>query len=159
MKWNKVIFRKNDIRGIYKKDFHLDFVKALAFSFVQFYLHTQQNKKASKEKLVIAVGHDCRLSSPEIAQHLSHSLALAGAEVRFLGMLPSPVCFFASHFFKDINASIMVTASHNPTAFNGFKMTVNKENICDEKILRLKKIMQTSSFLPAKKKERSPPLM
>ena len=146
MKWNEIIFRKNDIRGIYKKDFDLDFVKALAFSFVQLHLHTQQSKDAAKENLVVAVGHDCRLSSPEITQYLADSLTSAGAEVRFLGMLPSPVCFFASYFFKDIKASIMVTASHNPISFNGFKMTLNKENICDEKILKLKKIIQTGSY-------------
>lgn len=151
-KWNEKIFRKNDIRGIYKKDFDLNFVKALAFSFVSFYLHTQQRKDLTGEKLVVALGHDCRLSSPEIAQHLAHCLSLAGAEVRFLGMLPSPVCFFTSLFLNNIQASIMVTASHNPPLFNGFKMMLNKETICDKKILKLKKIVQTGSHPPTSKK-------
>ena len=146
---NEKIFRKNDIRGIYKKDFDLDFVKTLAFAFIQFYLCTQQKKPLSTKKLVVALGHDCRLSSPEIAQHLANSLASAGAEVRFLGMLPSPVCFFTSYFCNDIQASIMVTASHNPPVFNGFKMLLNKENICDKKIVQLKKIVQADSYQPA----------
>ena len=154
---NEKIFRKNDIRGVYKKDFDLDFVKILAFSFIQLYLHTQRKKESSTKKLVLALGHDCRLSSPEIAQHLANSLTLAGAEVRFLGMVPSPICFFASHFFNNIQASIMVTASHNPPFFNGFKMMLNKENICDEKIVQLKKIVQTGSCPPALTKEKVVP--
>ncbi len=143
--FNEKIFRKNDIRGIYKKDFDPDFIKALAFSFVRLYLHTKRKKEQSKKKLIVALGHDCRLSSPEIARHLADSLALAGAEVRFLGMLPSPVCFFTSHFFDDVQGCIMVTASHNPPAFNGFKMLLKRENICDKKILQLKNIMKKNS--------------
>ena len=149
MQWNEKIFRKNDIRGIYKKDFHLDFVKILALAFVFFYRQTQEKKGLKIKKPVIAVGYDCRLSSPEIAQHLTKALASAGAEVRFLKMVPSPLCFFASHFFKEITASIMITASHNPANFNGFKMVLNQETICDKKILQLKKILQTNSFPPS----------
>ena len=157
MKWNEKIFRKNDIRGIYKKDFDLNFVKVLAFSFIQFFSQEQKKRNLSRSNPVIAVGHDCRLSSPEITQHLIDSLILAGSEVRFLGMVPSPVCLFASYHFKDINASIMVTASHNPRPFNGFKMVLNKESVCDKKILTLKKIIQTkssSSVLPKKEKKK-----
>ena len=145
MKWNEKIFRKNDIRGIYKKDFDLDFVKSLGPAFANF---CSQLMDSGHERPVVALGHDCRLSSPEIVHHLAKSLALAGLEVRFLGMTPSPVCFFASHFLKDIHASIMVTASHNPKAFNGFKMIVNKESICDEKILKLKEMMKPLKMFP-----------
>ncbi|MDE0518650.1 MAG: phosphomannomutase/phosphoglucomutase [Bdellovibrionales bacterium] len=148
MKWNEKIFRKNDIRGIYKKDFDLAFVKDLAFSFTQLYFQEQKKENPLMPPLVIAVGHDCRLSSPEITQHLINSFTLTGAEILFLGMVPAPVCLFTSYFLKDINASIMVTASHNPRPFNGFKMVLNKESVCDKKILKLKKIMQTHPPLP-----------
>lgn len=146
------IFRKNDIRGIYKKDFDLNFVKVLGFSFVQLCLQMQKKKSGPNKKLTIALGHDCRLSSPEIAQCLARSLALAGAEIRFLGMLPSPVCFFANHSCKNIHASIIVTASHNPPFFNGFKMMIDKESICNKKIFLLKKIAQEESCTPASTK-------
>ncbi|MDE0119454.1 MAG: phosphomannomutase/phosphoglucomutase [Bdellovibrionales bacterium] len=148
IKWNEKIFRKNDIRGIYKKDFDLGFVKVLAFSLIELYVQGQKKRKFSPPAPVIAVGYDCRLSSPEITQHLIDSLILAGSEVRFLGMAPSPVCLFASYYFKDIKASIMVTASHNPPSFNGFKIVLNKESVCDKKILKLKKIMQALASLP-----------
>ena len=140
MKWNEKIFRKNDIRGIYKKDFDRDFVKALAKAFICF--HQKNNiSSSSDKKLVIAVGHDCRLSSPEIAGELSESLAGAGAEVRFMGMVPSPLCYFASYFYDSIQASFMVTASHNPPDFNGFKMMLHQQTLYGEKILQLKKLI------------------
>ena len=84
MKWNEKIFRKNDIRGIYKKDFNLDFVKSLAQAFLVFYQQSKLFESNKDKKLVVAIGHDCRLSSPEIAEHLSRSLVQAGAEVWFL---------------------------------------------------------------------------
>ena len=150
--WNKTIFRKNDIRGIYKKDFDLHFVQNLAFAFVTFCqkyrlprlsLESPQAMSLAPptdKKLLVALGHDARLSSPEIAQCLSTALKTAHADICFLGLVPSPLCFFASHFFKDISASIMVTASHNPPAFNGFKMMVKKESVCDQKIKQLYQI-------------------
>lgn len=146
MKWNEKIFRKNDIRGIYKQDFDLDFVKALAWAVINFYQqHTSFELKTGK-KLTIAIGHDSRLSSPEIAKHLSKSLAQAGADVQFLGMISSPACYFASYFYSNIHASIVVTASHNPPNFNGFKIMLNKETLSDEKILQLKQIIINNNF-------------
>ena len=144
MLWNEAIFRKNDIRGIYKEDFDLSFVKKLALAFIHFYNQEKflPNRKTNTQKPIISIGHDCRLSSPEIAQHLARSLSEGGAEVRFLGMLTSPACFFSSHYFEDIKASIMVTASHNPPEFNGFKIILNKKNICDERLLHLKTIIK-----------------
>lgn len=144
MLWNEAVFRKNDIRGIYKKDFDLSFVKKLAFAFIHFY---NQGRKTNNQNPIISIGHDCRLSSPEIAQHLALFLSEGGAEVRFLGMLTSPACFYSSYFSEDIKASIMVTASHNPPEFNGFKIILNKRNICDERLLELKRIIKENSSL------------
>ena len=140
--WNPAIFRKNDIRGVYKKDFDLTFVQKLASTFVDFYW---QQKEKEKEKetcgqassMTVAVGYDARLSSPEIAQCLIKSLQQAGAHTCSLGLSPTPLCFFASYFVKEISAGIMVTASHNPPDFNGFKMMINQESLCDEKITQL----------------------
>ncbi len=147
MKWNEKIFRKNDIRGIYKKDFNLDFVKNLAQASLIFYQKNNLSESNKDKRPGVAIGHDCRLSSPEIAEHLSRSLVQAGAEVWFLGMVSSPLCYFSSYFYNNIQASIMVTASHNPPHFNGFKIMLNKETLCDEKILQLKEIIKNTSSL------------
>ena len=137
-RWNPAIFRKNDIRGVYKKDFDLDFVSVLAWAFVDFYLQEQKKSASCVVKNgVVAVGHDARLSSPRIADYLIQSLRQRGVDICFLGLVPSPVCFFASYFVPGIGASVMVTASHNPPEFNGFKMALGVESVCDKKILQL----------------------
>jgi len=135
--WNEKIFRKNDIRGVYKKDFDLNFVKNLSLAFMIF---CSRSKKKRTGK--IAIGHDARLSSPEIATVLANSLSNLGLKVKYLGLVPSPLCLFATYFFKDIYASIMVTASHNPKEFNGFKISLDKKNVCDKDLLTLKKIIK-----------------
>ena len=147
LQWNPNIFRKNDIRGIYKKDFDLNFVQKLAWAFVAFCRQQTKNTgKQSSKKLVVALGHDARLSSPEISKCLIKSLKQAGADVFFLGLVPSPLCFFASYFVKEITASIVVTASHNPPAFNGFKMMINQNTVCDKQILELQNLVQKTPF-------------
>ena len=138
--WNPAIFRKNDIRGVYKKDFDLTFVQKLASTFVDFYWQQKEKEKETSghpSSLMVAIGYDARLSSPEIAQCLIKSLQQAGAHTCSLGLSPTPLCFFASYFVKEISAGIMVTASHNPPDFNGFKMMINQESLCDEKITQL----------------------
>ena len=136
--WNPAIFRKNDIRGVYKKDFDLTFVQKLASTFVDFYWQQKEKETSGHpSSLMVAIGYDARLSSPEIAQCLIKSLQQAGAHTCSLGLSPTPLCFFASYFVKEISAGIMVTASHNPPDFNGFKMMINQESLCDEKITQL----------------------
>ena len=136
MNYNPKIFRKNDIRGIYKKDFDLEFVQKLTQAFI---IYSQKKINAGQD-FKIALGHDCRLSSPEIANCMAEALSSLGVQVHFLGMVPSPLCFFTSHFFSDIQASIMITASHNPAGYNGFKFQLNKESISDKKLLEVQEI-------------------
>ena len=136
MSYHSKIFRKNDIRGLYEIDFDLEFVHLLAQAFLIY----SREKTGTNQDLKIALGHDCRLSSPEIAQCMAEELAFQGAQICFLGMVPSPLCFFASHFFSDIEASIMVTASHNPARYNGFKFQLNKESISDQELLVIRDI-------------------
>ncbi len=181
MKWNPDIFRKNDIRGIYGKDFDLDFVRYLGIAFAKFISYRTnirnnsersitKDKKAfhssKKDKLLdtpmslsfVAVGHDSRLSSPDVTNALIEGLTAGQAPIQFLGLVSTPVCFVASHFFPDTAASVMVTASHNPADFNGFKFSVYEETLCDEKLQELKDIilqLSTDDSLLAKTKSTS----
>lgn len=148
MNYNPKIFRKNDIRGLYKKDFDLKFVQSLTQAFILY----SQKKINIDQGLKIALGHDCRLSSPEIAHCMAKTLASHGVQVDFLGMVPSPLCFFASHFFSDIQASIMVTASHNPAEYNGFKFQLNKESISDQELLSIHDICKNKMVIQEKKR-------
>ena len=140
--WNENIFRANDIRGVYKKDFDSNFVDALADGFLKL--------ANSKTPLYVAIGYDARISGLEIAEHLAQALKKRGVKVYFLGMGPSPLCTLAHYVKKNISASIMVTASHNPPHFNGFKLVLNKETVCGNKIMELKKLMQKKAFVKTK---------
>lgn len=104
-------FHAYDIRGIYNKDFDKDQVYKIGYFLPQL-LHTKR----------IAVGRDCRLSSPEIHQWLLSGLVDAGACVYDLGLATTPLVYYATakHHF---DASVQITASHNSKEYNGLKVS------------------------------------
>lgn len=120
LKFNPAIFKAYDIRGIYGQDFNEDFAYYLALSFNKFL-----QKESSKEKLKIVIAHDMRLSSPAIFEELLRGLIASGADVYNIGLNSTPSLYFAvSHLKAD--GGIIVSASHNPKEYNGFKLV--KEN-------------------------------
>ena len=143
-KWNPYIFRKNDIRGIFKKDFDLDFAYYLGMAFAKHAALQKQNQ-------MVAIGHDSRLSSPSITKAVIAGLKANHTKVRIMGLVPTPLCFAASHFLPNTEASIMVTASHNPSDFNGFKLSIRKKNIHSKELLKIKKLVLKLQLKTAKK--------
>ena len=85
-----------------------------------------------------AVGRDGRLSGPELAAAMMDGLNAAGADVIELGMVPTPVCYFAAHHLGCASA-VMMTGSHNPPAYNGVKMVVAGETLFGEAIQGLRR--------------------
>jgi phosphomannomutase/phosphoglucomutase len=71
----------------------------------------------------VVIGRDGRLSSPELAQRLSQGLRAGGCDVIDIGMVPTPVLYYATHKLKT-GTGIMVTGSHNPPQYNGLKMLI-----------------------------------
>ena len=108
---NDSIFREYDIRGIYGVD--LDFDKA--------YMIGKSFGSYIDEKKVI-VGHDNRLSSPELSDGLIKGLIETGINVIDLGLVTTPMYYYAKKKLK-IKNGIMITASHNPKEYNGFKIS------------------------------------
>lgn len=108
---NDSIFREYDIRGIYGVD--LDFDKA--------YMIGKSFGTYIDEKKVI-VGHDNRLSSPELNDGLIKGLLETGINVIDLGLVTTPMYYYAKKKLK-IKNGIMITASHNPKEYNGFKIS------------------------------------
>lgn len=108
---NDKIFREYDIRGIYGVD--LDFDKA--------YMIGKSFGTYIDEKKVI-VGHDNRLSSPELNEGLIKGLLETGINVIDLGLVTTPMYYYAKKKLK-IKNGIMITASHNPKEYNGFKIS------------------------------------
>lgn len=130
------IFRANDIRGIYNRDFNLEFCVPLAKALKALLVPLDSQPK-------ILIGHDSRLSSPELAETLSLALQAEGMNIALAGLTPSPLCYFLLHHYK-FSATVVVTASHNPSDYNGFKIMVHRSLNVPDPISALKKIIHQS---------------
>ena len=116
MKLEKNIFREYDIRGIYGEDMD----EETAYHIGRAY--GTKLREIGKSKTVLA--HDNRLSSPILADSMIKGLIDSGIDILYLGLATSPMCYFAANYFK-VDASMMITASHNPKEYNGFKFSYN----------------------------------
>ncbi|MDQ7033074.1 MAG: phosphomannomutase/phosphoglucomutase [Desulfonauticus sp.] len=139
----KEIFRAYDIRGIVDKDFDPEWVKMLGKACGTYF---RRNKITR-----VAVGHDCRHSSPIYQQKIIEGLVETGMDVIFLNMVATPLFYFAIKFIN-LKGGIMITASHNPKDFNGFKVWANESTIHTTEILKIYEIMKNQDFFPAKNK-------
>jgi phosphomannomutase len=139
-----VIFREYDIRGVYNGDFDDNFAEMLGRSYV---VYMKENKGLSNP--TVALGNDARLSSPDIVKALTKGITESGGNVILLGLVTSPVCYFAT-FTLPVDGAIQVTGSHNPPDYNGFKISVGKATIFGEEIQKIRKIMEKGQFLSGK---------
>lgn len=128
---NTNVFRKYDIRGTINKDFVPE----------DFYRLTQIIIKYLKDKSPtlnqIAVAMDGRTHSTEIKNHVLKAVVESGIDIIYLGLCPTPLINFAMHT-KNINAGIMITASHNPKEDNGLKIFLNKQPVWDIELSKIK---------------------
>jgi len=130
------IFREYDIRGIYEKELNEQSVKLIGY-------YLGQKIEGNK---VVSIGYDARSHSPVLRDYLTSGLNAAGCIVLDMGMVATPVNYFSNYQkIKDLHphpssilhlpssihesmpsASIMITGSHNPSEYNGFKITIDK---------------------------------
>lgn len=148
MKMDPVIFREYDIRGVYNTDFDCAFARELGRAFVSYV-----RRKSGIQNPRLTLGHDARLSSPEIAQAICEGFKFSGAHVIRLGLVTSPVSYFSTFTVENVQGGIMVTGSHNPPDYNGFKISFNKTTIFGEEIKLLEKIINTGDFVSGKGSE------
>ena len=139
--YSPVIFREYDIRGVFNQQFDLDFAYELGKSFGTYVFN-----KTSKKNMRLSIGYDARKSSTAIVEKLAQGMKECGAEVYVLGLVTTPVCYFST-FQLDLDGAIMVTGSHNPPEYNGFKVSLGKTTIHGEEIQNLKRIMIAGNFL------------
>jgi len=125
MQINKEIFRAYDIRGNSLKDLTEEVAYKIGFCFAKMSISNDNNK--------ICIGLDGRLSSPTLCRALEVGLINAGAKVINLGVVPTPVLYFADKHFMPAG-SIMVTGSHNPRDDNGFKLVQNGKSFFGNQI-------------------------
>lgn len=146
---NPKIFKAYDIRGIYGVDFDNELAYLLGLAFVE--LRKQDADYQPGSILNIAVGSDMRLSSPFLKDNLIRGLTVAGANVLDLGLVATPTLYFAVGK-NNLDGGIIVSASHNPKEWNGFKL-VRKKGLPvsgESGIDFLKNKILENRFLPAK---------
>ena len=141
MKINPQIYREYDIRGMVDKDLTPDIVRRLGQGF-----GTHMYKLG---RIKLAVGRDGRLSSKAYSETLIQGLISTGCDVVDLGLCPTPVYYF-SIFHLDKDGGMMVTGSHNPPQFNGFKVSVGKSTIFGEEIQNLGRLIERGKFITGK---------
>ncbi|MBL7687761.1 MAG: phosphomannomutase/phosphoglucomutase [Bdellovibrionaceae bacterium] len=136
-----VIFKEYDIRGVVDEQFDAAFAYDLGRAYVTFV-----TRRAGKPKLKIALGYDARLSSPTLAANLERGITDSGSDVIRLGLVTTPISYFAC-FALEVDGAFMVTGSHNPPEYNGFKISVGKTTIYGADIQELRKIIEARDYV------------
>ena len=125
------ILREYDIRGTVNDNLSVDTAYTLGIKFGS--LINANNKKK------IVVGYDGRFTSPSLEKALTRGLVESGLNVTLIGLCPTPMLYFAIHFL-DMDAGIMITGSHNPPEYNGFKIVLDKRPFYSKKIKELQNV-------------------
>lgn len=128
---NPEIFREYDIRGIADEDLQPESVYILGLAAGEYFREHNETK--------ILIGRDNRLSSDRIRDNLVAGLTAAGCTVIDIGTVITPLFYYARILYN-INAGLMITASHNPAEFNGFKVALGAATIYGEEIQNLYKL-------------------
>lgn len=139
MELNKNMFREYDIRGIYGTDLNGD---------IAYLIGRGLGSKMHKLNIVkTVVAYDNRLSSVELEENLVKGLIESGINVYRLGLASTPMCYYASNYF-DVNCSVMITASHNPKEYNGFKFSFDGiSNACGSSVMEIYDIIINKDFV------------
>jgi phosphomannomutase/phosphoglucomutase len=135
---NENIFREYDIRGVVGTDFTDDVVESLGKG-IGTYLFEHEVKE-------ITLGRDCRISSEGLRNTLVRGLLSTGINVIDIGVSHTPLLYF-SLFYLEKNGGVMITGSHNPPEFNGFKVCLGKTTIHGSEIQVIKELIKQSSFV------------
>ena len=134
---NPQIFREYDIRGIVGTDLTPASVTSIGKA-IGTYIRRGNGKN-------MILGRDVRSSSVEFCNNLSKALNSTGCNVIDIGMVPTPVLYFALHHFN-ADGGVMITGSHNPPEFNGFKISQGFHSLYGEKVQELKRLIEVNDF-------------
>jgi phosphomannomutase/phosphoglucomutase len=137
MKVNRKIFREYDIRGIYEIDLKGELPYFIGKAFGSYVKRKKINE--------VCVGGDNRLTTPEIKEKLIKGLLETGINVIDIGIVPTPLLYFSVHFYE-FGSGIMVTASHNPPEFNGFKMVLKEGSLYGKEIQKIADMVENEDF-------------
>lgn len=137
MKVTSAIFREYDIRGLAEKEFDKGFALQLG--------KVHGTAIAAKGGTRVTVGRDCRATSDAYGEAVIAGLMSAGLQVYDIGVCPTPLMYF-SLFHLDADGGIQVTASHNPSEYNGFKICMGKDTLYGDMIQDIRGRMERDEF-------------
>ncbi len=137
MSINPLIFREYDVRGLVGRDLHPAAVVRLGKGY--------GTHAAGRGARAVALGRDCRLSSPAFRDAFAEGLVSTGLSVVDVGVCPTPLLYFAIHHFG-LDGGAMITGSHNPPEFNGFKLCVGTGTLHGEEIQEIRRIVEGDRF-------------
>ena len=134
----KEIFKAYDIRGIVDKTLTSEITEAIG--------HAIGSEAAARKQQTIVIGRDGRLSGPALSQALARGIQKAGINVIDVGMVATPMTYFAAYELKT-NSAVMVTGSHNPPDYNGLKMVLGGETLAGETIQKLRERLEKNDLV------------
>ena len=138
MELNKGMFREYDIRGVYGEDLNEEVAYNIGRAF------GTKMRRLNIPKTVVA--YDNRLSSVSLEKNLVNGIMECGVHVIRLGLATTPMCYFAANYLNT-NCSLMITASHNPKEYNGFKFSYNGiHNAYGESVREIYDIIMSGNF-------------
>lgn len=132
------VFRGYDLRGLVGTELTEESVAKLAKGYATWLLH--------RRVFDCVLGYDCRLSSPSFRDVMIRELTASGITVYDIGMTLSQIAYFAQYFFRT-RGMVMITASHNPKEYNGFKFGSGfSETMVTDEIIELRELVKTEVF-------------
>ena len=134
------IFREYDVRGVVGQDLTPEVATLVGRAF-----GTEVARQMERSQPTVALGHDNRLSSEELAAAYAEGLTASGARVLDVGLVPTPALYFAVHHLGT-DAGIQVTGSHNPPEYNGFKMLLSRGPFYGQAIQELRRRIDEGDF-------------
>ncbi|MEO1946565.1 MAG: phosphomannomutase/phosphoglucomutase [Methylophilaceae bacterium] len=142
----KEIFKAYDIRGIVGKSLTPAIVETIG--------HALGSEALARQQKTICIGYDGRLSGPTLAAALSSGIRKAGIDVINLGLVATPVVYYAAYQLKT-NCGVMVTGSHNPPDYNGLKMVLGGDTLSGEAIQDLRQRIENNNLASGEGQESS----
>jgi phosphomannomutase/phosphoglucomutase len=136
-KINPGIFREYDIRGIVDKDLNEQIVETIGRAFGTYLIN--------HGKKIVSIGRDCRDSSPAYTSAFCRGLNSCGIDVLDLGMVSTPIVYF-SLFNLPVDGGVMITASHNPSEYNGIKLCIGEQSLFGSQIQEIRDIAERGEF-------------
>jgi len=131
------VFREYDIRGLADRDLASDGVETLGRA-IGTYVGRERGRRLN-------VARDCRLSSDRLHAAIVRGLLAAGCDVTDLGVVPTPLLYYAS-FHLEADGGVMITGSHNPPDYNGFKVMCGRSTIHGDQIQQLRRLIESGDL-------------